>query len=126
MLGAICSLIVHLDALSYLEAIPDASSHGSRTNLLLRVDEPLSLLPAEAHHLVPALAVCLMSHPLYLWLHPRLPKTVITIPPRKKTSGENEVLRLMEIARQTTARYLNVHSLQRSSCRIELLALTVD
>lgn len=58
---------------------PSSPSYFTRTtNLLLSVDKPLSLLPAEAHHLVPALAVRLVPHPLHLGLHPRLPKTAFT------------------------------------------------
>lgn len=53
------------------------------SRLLLGVDEPLPLLSAKAHHLVPALAVGLVPHPLHLRLHPRLPKAVsIYIAPR--------------------------------------------
>lgn len=43
-------------------------------HLLLRIDEPLSLLSAKAHHLVSALTVGLVAHPLDLWFHPRFPE----------------------------------------------------
>lgn len=69
---------------------------GRLANLLLGVDKSLPLLPTETHHLVSALTIGLMSHPLHLWLHSWLPKAM---PHQESTPREK--LRIFVDAKNT-------------------------